>query len=763
MKTLRFSALVSALVLLCSLSLQAREQVGSPADWVARGDSLRLAGEVKAAREAYKQALKLDKHHIGARMGLGKLDLLDDNWGDAGDHFGEVLEIDPDNVEAHYYKGICHRETGKFKVLLLRKFDWDASRKHFQWVVDHDKYFRDVLFQFAVLKRYQDRFEEAIQLAQEQVAIRPDMAHAHAGLLQLYRALIRHRDAEEAEAWLRRQVWDQARFTLGELWRRRGDLDRADSLFRDLLSRPIGMSRQPVLLALAKIEYARGHDELGERYFWRAVDTIQDSVDAFLVFEEIKYILSEEELQQFLALQDIEAQKQFFRQFWTRRDPTPASSYNVRLAEHFQRLMYAEKYYEYDGFRTWFNSPDKFKYLKFPDTYRLSNEFNDKGLIYIRHGPPDEREVTVSATTPSNESWRYYQRGDQPELIFHFVIDENATGNNWRLTPIITHPEMLADRVNWGSVYHRMLNADPLEVMALETEMAEASAKAVKVGFETDRHSWPDTIRPLEVTYSVATFRGDKDSALVEVYYGVPVYPVAQLQSDRPEVVVEQGLAVHDSSWQLVARKVRRSVLKLAGRSYREGEFFIERFQRRLLPGRYRVSLHARTEGMPFLGGYQFDVTVPDYWHPGLAMSDLQLAYRVEPAAGAEAKFVKNGLQVIVNPSMRFARNQPVFAYFEIYNLRPDASGTARYRIEYTLKLVKSPSKGLKKLFGFLGGGGKSAVSLSSDRETAGETAIEWVSFDVTKMRPGLYEMVVKIEDRAAGSTVEKSIGLTLY
>ena len=744
--------------------LVARQSSLETVQWIARADSLRELGELEAAEKIYKRILRRHKKNIAAISGLGKIDIAREKWGKAGGKFDKILKWDPDNIEAHYYRAIAHRETGKFKALLLRKLDWDNARKHFLHVIERNRRFRDVLFQYAVLKRYREKFEEAVALGQEQIELKPDLPGVRAGLLWLYRALIRHRSADQAESWLKRQVWDQARYALAELWRRQGKLDQADSLVQDLLARPLRMSRQPLYLMLAKIYYAQKKPEMAQRFYWRAVDSIQDDVDARMVFENVKYILSESELEAYGRLQTVPEKIRFFRKFWARRDPTPAANYNIRLREHFERLMYAEKYYEFDGFRTWFNSPDKFKYLKFPATYRLSNEFNDKGLIYIRHGPPDEREVTVTASAPTNESWRYWKRGDQPEMIFHFVIDKNAAGNNWRLTPIITHPQMLADRVTWGNVYHRLLNARPFEILELETEMAEESAKAVEVGFETDRHSWPDSIRALDFRYLPATFRGPNDSTLVEIFYAVPLQPLIDKYGEGSELRFEQGLAIEDTvTWRMHYRTVRFSVLKPEQIRTGGDVSFIERFLFKLPPGPYRASLHIRPENTPWLGGYQFDLEVPDYATQQLSMSDLQLAFQIQPAPPQKTKFVKGDLQVVVNPMSRFARNQPVYAYFEIYNLQVDDGGIARYRILYTLKLLKSTRKGLKKVFGWFGGGGKSSISLSTERENPGPTAIEWVSFDVGKMKPGEYEMVIKIQDRLTRAEIEKSMSLWLY
>ena len=136
----------------------------------------------------------------------------------------------------------------------------------------------------------------------------------------------------------------------------------------------------------------------------------------------------------------------FFRAFWARRDPTPARAVNVRLAEHYRRLLRAEKDYVSDGFRDWHTDPDRMGELRLPETHGLGALFNDRGLVYLRHGEPDDRVVTVGgANTPPTISWRYYD----PAMDFHFLTA--GTDNDWRLTPRLPQSaEVFDDREYWG-------------------------------------------------------------------------------------------------------------------------------------------------------------------------------------------------------------------------------------------------------------------------------------------------------------------------
>ena len=94
-------------------------------------------------------------------------------------------------------------------------------------------------------------------------------------------------------------------------------------------------------------------------------------------------------------------------------------------------------------------------------------------------------------------------------------------------------------------------------------------------------------------------------------------------------------------------------------------------------------------------------------------------------------------------------------------DLRRD--GATSFEIESEIILIKKKEGGIKKVFGFLGGGGsKKSVSLKDERISQDEFSAEQVSFDVSKLAEGEYELRLKVTDRVANQTAEKSVVLKL-
>jgi len=530
------------------------------------------------------------------------------------------------------------------------------------------------------------------------------------------------------------------------------------------------MSKQPVMLSLARLYYQQNHPELAQGCFQQAVDSITSQLDADLVFEDVKYILTSEELHLYRKLKSAEQFRDFFNALWTRRDPTPAATINARLAEHYRRLLHAEKNFAFDGFRSWFNNPDKQSYLKYPEAYALNQEFNDKGLVYLRHGAPNETAFNVTARSGPNESWRYFKTSESNELTFHFVVDENASGNNWRLTPMLRDPDMLEARLHWGNIYHRLLTASDVERLQYENEMAEISAQSVRLGFESDRHSWTEKLEPLDTPYYTAAFRDSGGQDVLELFYGIPVEQLKDGKAGNGKtVVLEKGVAVHDLQWNAVFKSEKQVTMPSADQQMVREEQLIDAHRFTAPPDSYHVAFHVRQSKISpnRLGGHGFEVRLPDFEAAELAMSDLVLAFEIESFKGkpheGDSLFVRNGWQILPNPDKRFDREKPVQLYFEAYNLDEDEEGKTQYQVEYSLRLLKKKRSGLGLLGGLFGGGGKSKIALSAQRTGDDPTAIEQIALDVSRAEAGEYELTVLVTDHVERSTTSEAIELELY
>ena len=273
-------------LVLGSLSTAAFSQdvPGAP-QLVVRGDRLLAGGNKGEAEDAYRQALEEDENLLAAYAGLARVAFAEEDWERASGWAGEILRRDPESREGHYLRGIAERERAKFRTLLQRQH-WKRAERDLEAVLARDSLYRDVLYQFARLRRYGEAYEEAIRLGEAQVRLKPELAEAQRGLFRFYDYYVRHTPTSEALAWLEEQRSPHARYATGEALRRDGRLADADAAFAALVNEETDVPPQPVLLARARIAYAQDEPEKAQAFVEEAIERIGGGLGAALVFED---------------------------------------------------------------------------------------------------------------------------------------------------------------------------------------------------------------------------------------------------------------------------------------------------------------------------------------------------------------------------------------------------------------------------------------------------------------------------------------------
>ncbi len=102
--------------------------------------------------------------------------------------------------------------------------------------------------------------------------------------------------------------------------------------------------------------------------------------------EILEYIATPDEMAK-LRFGTPQARLQKFKEFWSKRDPTPNTIYNELMAEYYRRVDYA-----YSNFTT----------MRDRDGART-----DRGRIYILYGEPTKTERKYTPGRPTEEIWYY--------------------------------------------------------------------------------------------------------------------------------------------------------------------------------------------------------------------------------------------------------------------------------------------------------------------------------------------------------------------
>ncbi len=615
----------------------------------------------------------------------------------------EFLESDSNHIEGRYLRGIALRERGRSPTLKNRLQRLLArSAADFEFVVAQDSAYQDVLFQYAILKRYKEDLEGAITLGEAQLKHQPDLDYVLPRLLSFYWRYVVTTAPEKARLWLRSQSGPLSPLFVGRAYERQGMYDTAEAIYTE----DEDTAETPLLLAQARLSFARMRPEIGTETIEEAISSIDAKVDALVFFEEIKTIASPAEVAAFERIEELEEYRKFFRVFWTSRNPMPAAAYNARMAEHYRRLRIAEQSFLFNGFRSWFRSAFTHDETYFPVTYQLSSDFNDRGIIFMRHGEPDDYTVGEA------NSWLY----NDSLLVFHFA--PTCMGQVCGVTEHFVPSPV-------GPTFEPAL----VGLDALDAE--RKSADYLVHGLSTDRHQWSSDIRHWEVPYVVGAFRGLDGRTLVEIYYEVPLHETARVRGPD-SVVVETGFAIHTDDWERINYARKQS-------QYGRGEkAFVDRFQVDLSTDRFNFALHARVLDGVHLRAYRFDYLVPRYTDSGLQLSDMLLADSISALPDA---VVRDEVILHVNPSGQFERSVAPFVYFEIYNLTREPDGQTRYRIAYTLTPADA--------------GQEEAITLQTSEQRSTDTSpLSYVAIDLGEASDGSYTIEVEVEDLVTGMAV---------
>ena len=149
-------------------------------------------------------------------------------------------------------------------------------------------------------------------------------------------------------------------------------------------------------------------DEDAERVYYEGAES--DDSDAVAAYRsDLELLADDSALAAFDAMHG-EARSEFLRRFWTVRDRRDLRTDGQRLREHFRRRTYAERHFALLTNR---------RSSSIDDIYRSGDlPFDDRGMVYLRQGEPDEVIHPTLAGMMPNETWVY--RRTEGDLLLHF-------------------------------------------------------------------------------------------------------------------------------------------------------------------------------------------------------------------------------------------------------------------------------------------------------------------------------------------------------
>ncbi len=492
--------------------------------------------------------------------------------------------------------------------------------------------------------------------------------------------------------------------------------------------------------------------------------------------EDVRWIITGEELAAFKKLTTNAERDQFIEAFWQRRDPTPDTAENEYKEEHYRRIAYANEHFAagMPGWKT------------------------DRGRIYIMFGPADSidahpmggpyqrpaEEGGGSTQTYPFEVWRYrYLEGIGQEIEIEFVDDCGCGAYEMTLdrskkdallnvpnAGLTTMEEMgMANKADRFRGLER-LGAGPFN-QNLETKQFDRLETFAKLNApppvkfkdldEVVTHKLRYNLLPFDV--QVDFVKLTSDTVLMPITLQVPMRSLTWVNKDgvqRAVVNVFGKLStVSGKTVQTFEDTVRRDVpAELLQRELDNVSLYWKALPMR--PGLYRLDVVLKDVNGDKLGTYSRGWTVPDFSDEKLTNSSLILADQMDQVPAREigtGNFVigMSRVRPRVQPSsgkpVSFKRDEKVNFWMQVYNLGVDdktkkPSAVVEYQIVNTAN-------------------NKSVVNFTESTAQMGNIGEQMTlqkSLPLTKLEPGVYQVTIKINDMVSKQTISPTAKFTV-
>jgi hypothetical protein len=270
------------------------------------------------------------------------------------------------------------------------------------------------------------------------------------------------------------------------------------------------------------------------------------------------------------------------------------------------------------------------------------------------------------------------------------------------------------------------------------------------VGISTDRHTWEEKLLPLNVPFTISSFRASKHLTRLEVDYAISLEPLMKKFKDEKSMEINVGITIFDKDWHQISQYTFDQNILMS-----KNKFAIDLFSTNVSPESYHIAMYVKPKKGNYLGGWKMKAVARDFSNDSLAVSVIIFAENIKQASET-SKFNRGDLFVLPNPTKQFFRKKPIFVYFELYNLKKDEGNMARFEIEYELEKLSGEKKAIGNLFGLFNRG-KSRISTSMERDAFESDSQEYLAIDVSHLKKGRYKLTVKIRDKISNQTVSRS------
>ena len=437
---------------------------------------------------------------------------------------------------------------------------------------------------------------------------------------------------------------------------------------------------------------------------------------------------------------------EYLKRFWSERDHIELRADGERLREHYRRLFYARKNFQLTSLNRHYDIVERYR--------SGSRDFDDRGIIYLRHGDPSSRASYAAPGLEPNESWRY-SRPDG-DLIFHFMAREDV--QDYKLVESLFDvlgfstalalrgdglaggdgdpmaQQLLLSREQLSPIYGRLQAAGRISTGRYQTEERQVGQTSIALGTTSDSYElrFPDE---LTVNSEVLVVGRDSSGTQIQIAYAIAGSTLEPVMVTRGYLYSVRVRFVATDRFGRVAAAMDTTRHFVAPAPVPDGEHLVGRVSVTVPPGRYeyRLAIQQGEETGILLPTDTVRVGQPTA--TALALSDLVLGSRNTNL------FWRRTAEdtVAFNPLRTFKRKESMELYYEVEGL---SAGTP-----YTVRIAVRKQGGGGGLFKKVFGGGSAQISLKFEERGSFPVTSTNRSLKLDKLKPGNYSLEVTVED----------------
>lgn len=524
---------------------------------------------------------------------------------------------------------------------------------------------------------------------------------------------------------------------LGRMSRDLGLTDSATIAFRRYLQ--VGGDSAVGFLEVARTDFVLGRIRTAQQLYYEGAERAVNSPEAVGLYRyDVNWLGTANEIEEFDELAGA-GMHLWLQTFWERREAIDLRRPGERMAEHFRRFFYARSNYRLLSAHRHYDITERYR--------SDQDEVDDRGVIYIRHGPPDRVASYNAPGVEPNESWEYGWPDGQ--RIFHFVarddvsdyklveslIDVYGFGGAMVLRTDLgvgyVDRELFASRGNFNSRYRRLSTAGSASVSSDLANEREAGARAVVLGTTTDSYvqRFGGSVEPevqravvaaepglpgvLLISWAVEGSNLEALQAPSGLRYSLDVRVSAMLNGNRQVAFLDTAFTYP------VTRRLNR------------GQYLQEMVYMELDPGTYVVRLMVQDA----VSGAGTITTLDTVFVPGNRLSEPVVGDLVAGYEGWGLRWSMGEESIYMNPTGLYPLGSVMDVHYEIYGLERGLEYEAKIEVE------KGGGGGVLGFVGRLFGGGGTKISLEFPGVSRGTVTSVNQTVDLEPLEAGDYRV----------------------